>query len=67
MELKVKCCNNKMGHNTNDSKTLIPHYLFFSELVLVLVLCQIRVTDMWHVDIRKSSTSKTVFGSWKEF
>lgn len=56
-----------MGHNTNVSKTLIPHYLFFFELVLVLVPCQISVTDMWRVDICKSSTSKTVFGLWKEF
>lgn len=51
-----------MGHDTNDSKTLIPHYLYFFELVLVLVPCQISVTDMWHVDIRKM-----VFGLWKEF
>lgn len=50
-----------MRHNTNDSKTLILHYLLFSELVPVLVLCHIRVTDMWHVDIHKSSTSKNGF------
>lgn len=48
-------------------KQLIPHDLFFFELVLLLVPCRISVTDVWRVDIHKSSTSKTVFGLWKEF